>query len=50
MSNLLFNIRFGTRHWQLTRDWEMTFQQNQYWIDNPDGRWVVIYCAFGKHF
>jgi hypothetical protein len=50
MSNLWFNIRFGTRHFQFSRDWEVSFRVNPYWLDNPDGRWVVVYCAFGRHF
>lgn len=48
MSNLLFNIRFGTRHFQFSRDWELTFKVNDYWIKNPPTRWFDVYCVFGK--
>jgi len=54
MSNLWFNIRFGKYHWQLTRDWQMSFRPNEFWSDNPEiykySPWLRVYCAFGKHF
>jgi len=48
MSNLWFNIRFGTRHFQWSRDWEITFRVNPYWIKNPPDRWFEVYCVFGR--
>jgi hypothetical protein len=48
MSNLWFNIRFGTRHFQLSRDWEITFRVNPYFIENPPKRYFDIYCLFGR--
>lgn len=54
MSNLWFNIRFGTRHFQFTRDWQISFGHNHYWLDKPEAyaevSWFEVYCAFGKHF
>ena len=49
MSNLWFNIRIGTRHFQLSKDWQMSFRVNPYWIDNPAPTWLEVYCVFGKH-
>ena len=50
MSNLLFNIRFGTRHLQITRDrpWLITFKHNPYWWEVKPEKWFQVYCAFGK--
>jgi hypothetical protein len=50
MSNLWFNIRFGTRHFQLSRDWEVSFRVNPYFLENPPlpGYWFEVYCLFGK--
>ena len=47
MSNLWFNIRFGTRHFQWSRDWEITFRVNPYWLENPPTKWFEVYCLFG---
>lgn len=48
MSNLWFNIRFGTRHFQWSRDWKITFSVNTYFIENPPAKWFEVYCLFGK--
>lgn len=48
MSNLWFNIRFGRRHFQFSRDWEITFRVNPYWIDNTPPTWFQAYCLFGR--
>lgn len=53
MSSLWFNIRFGTRHWQLGRD-GMSFRVNQAQVEwrkeEPHTwKWFAIYCWFGKH-
>lgn len=48
MSNLLFNIRFGSRHFQLTREWEISFKVNPFWVRNVPDKWFAIYCIFGK--
>jgi len=48
MSNLWFNIRFGTYHWQWGPD-GMTWRKNSYWVENSYSKWFVIYCIFGKH-
>jgi hypothetical protein len=50
MSNLWFNIRFGTRHLQLSRDWELSFKVNPHWIEHTPNKWFAVYCAFGHHF
>jgi hypothetical protein len=54
MSNLWFNIRFGKRHWQLSRDWEVTWEINPYWDHDQQtyqiSPWFQVYCAFGRHF
>ncbi len=49
MSNLWFNIRFGTRHFQLTNEWKVSFRVNRYFIENPPDKWFEVYCLFGKH-
>jgi hypothetical protein len=49
MSNLWFNIRFGVHHFQFSRDWEITFRVNPYFLENPPTKWFEIYCLFGKH-
>ena len=49
MSNLWFNVRFGTRHWQWGPD-GMNFRVNPYWIENPPDKWFAVYCLFGKHY
>lgn len=49
MSNLWFNIRFGTYHWQWGPD-GMSFHENPFWVRNPPDRWLTIYCFFGKHY
>lgn len=48
MSNLWFNIRFGIRHFQWSRDWVITFRVNPYFIKNPPPKWFAVYCVFGK--
>lgn len=54
MSNLWFNIKFGKRHFQFSRDWKISFAHNRYWHDDPEAyaatSWLQVYCAFGKHF
>jgi hypothetical protein len=55
MSNLWFNIRFGKRHFQFSRDWQISFSKNPYWdtllkSDYDVVSWFQVYCAFGKHF
>lgn len=49
MSNLWFNIRFGTRHFQLRNDWRFSFSVNPYHIDNPPSKFFQIYHLFGKY-
>lgn len=46
MSNLWFNIRFGTRHWQWGPD-GMTFRVNPFWVKNKPAKWFEVYCLFG---
>lgn len=31
MSNLILNIRFGTYHLQVTREWRVRLKHNPYW-------------------
>lgn len=50
MSNLLFNIRFGSRHFQMNREFKMSFEVNPFWIINKPEKWFQIYSAFGKHY
>jgi hypothetical protein len=54
MSNLWFNIRFGTRHWQWGPN-GMTWRHNQAQADwkhqNPESwKRFAIYTLFGRHF
>lgn len=54
MSNLWFNIRFGTYHWQWGPD-GMTCRRNSAqveWKKNQGRNWkpFAIYCVFGHHF
>ena len=48
MSNLWFNIRFGTRHFQMTNDWKFSFSVNPHWIENKPEKFFEVYCMFGK--
>lgn len=51
MSDLLFNIRFGARHFQVgTRPWRVSFRVNGYWLENKPKNWFCVYTLFGKHF
>ena len=51
MSDLLFNIRFGKRHFQIgTRPLRVTFGVNKYFVQNPPASWFEVYTLFGKHF
>ena len=47
MSNLWFNIRFGTKHWQWGPD-GMHWGTNSYFIEHPPTNWFEVYCLFGK--
>jgi hypothetical protein len=49
MSNDWFNIRFGRRHFQFSRNWEITFRVNPYWVENPPTKQFEIYTIFGVH-
>jgi hypothetical protein len=54
MSNLWFNIRFGTYHWQWGPD-GMTWRENPAqvsWRKNQPQTWkrFAVYAMFGKHF
>jgi hypothetical protein len=53
MSNLWFNIRFGTYHWQWGPD-GMRFRQNPAQVEwrqeqSWNWKWFEVYCIFGKH-
>lgn len=48
MSNLLFNIRFGTTHFQVSKEWKFIISKNPHHVGNP--KKFEIYCLFGKHF
>jgi len=53
MSNLWFNIRFGTYHWQWGPD-GMTWRQNPAQVawrekDPSTWKWFAVYCIFGRH-
>lgn len=53
MSNLWFNFRFGTHHWQWGPDgmsWMYNDFHEQERKENPRWKWFVIYVLFGKHF
>jgi hypothetical protein len=51
MSNLLFNIRFGCRHFQISRNMPyIAWHYNPAHEGNPTNKWFAVYCAFGKHF
>lgn len=49
MSNLWFNIRFGTRHFQMSNDWRFSFSVNYHFVENPPAKFFEVYCIFGKH-
>lgn len=50
MSNLLFNIRFGSKHFQVTDDWRFSWRHNPAHDERGPGfKWFAIYCIFGKH-
>jgi hypothetical protein len=52
MSNMWFNIRFGTYHWQWSPD-GMSWQQNGVQVrereKNPNWKWFAVYTVFGRH-
>jgi hypothetical protein len=53
MSNLWFNIRFGTYHWQWGPD-GMSFRHNSWQAEQREKepktwKWFAVYCAFGIH-
>ncbi len=53
MSNLWFNIRFGTYHWQWGPD-GMTWRHNPIQLslkNTQPNTWrrFAVYCFFGKH-
>jgi len=53
MSNLWFNIRFGTYHWQWGPE-GMTFRENDYWVKikrdyQLNYKKFEVYTLFGKH-
>jgi len=50
MSNLWFNIRFGSYHWQLDNRWRMSWTHNPvHDVRGPRFKWFAIYTWFGKH-
>jgi len=51
MSNLLFNIRFGSYHWQVRRDrpWFSISHNPVHDERGPGFKWFMVYCWFGKH-
>ena len=50
MSNLWFNIRFGTRHLQFGPEDKLSFHVNPYWVVNLPTKWFAIYQLFGISF
>lgn len=50
MSDQIFNIRFGKRHWIVTNNNSWSFSKNDYWDFAPYTKWFEVYCLFGKHF
>ena len=51
MSNLWFNIQFGTWYLQWERNtWKPTLEQSEYILRNPHLRKFKIYDAFGISF
>ncbi len=50
MSNLWFNIRFGSYHLQYGRDDGLTWHKNSYWVYNKPSKWFCIYQIFGKSY
>jgi hypothetical protein len=53
MSNLWFNIRFGTKHLQVS-PWKITFKENPHQVyfknNDPNWKWFEVYCLFGKEY
>ena len=43
MSNYYVNIRFGTRHFIVYKNWKCTFQVNPYFLENKPEPWFKIY-------
>lgn len=50
MSDTIFNIRFGKRHFQIHRNspW-ISFRYNDYWDSNPMPKWIEVYQWFGVY-
>jgi hypothetical protein len=53
MSNLWFNIRFGTYHWQWGPDgmrWSQNPAQVKWREQGPETwKWFAVYSFFGRH-
>lgn len=44
MSDLLLNIRFGCRHFQIHKSKPFfSFRVNGYWLENKPEKWFEIY-------
>ena len=51
MNNLLFNIRFGHHHLQISKyPFKIRWNVNQYWIIFKPDKWFAVYCWCGKHY
>lgn len=51
MSDLILNIRFGTKHFQITSwPFKIKVKQNDYWIFHPMDTWFKVYQLGNKHY
>ena len=51
MSNLILNIRFGSKHFQITaKPFKCSIKQNDYWLFHPMDGWFKIYQIGNKYY
>ena len=48
MSNDIINIRFGCKHFQVTRNFKITFRYNPWHEDNPNRFEVYKFLWYNK--
>lgn len=54
MSDLIFNLKLGSRHLQITRNWKLSFDVNPYWTTSygmqQNVPWMKLYQLGSKHY
>lgn len=50
MSDLILNIRFGSRHFQIDKEWKCSFRFNMFWLTHRPDKWFCIYQIGNMHW